>query len=75
MRITIFDLDLLTYETLKGYFSDGWCEYVVDRGTSTISVRIGENIKLTLAGDAVILEYMGRMAIVDRNHYFYIKIE
>lgn len=75
MNITIFDLSLDMYETITDYLSNGWYDSIVDQGVSTISVTLSKYTKFTTTGNGVVIEYMGHSVLLDRNEYYYIKIE
>ena len=75
MKITIFDLNLDIYESITDYLSNGWYDSIVSYGVGTISVTISKYAKFTTTGNGVVLEYMGHSALLDRNEFYYIKID
>lgn len=75
MKITIFELNGLTYEMINGYLPNGWCERVDNEDVTTVNVRISDRTKLITAGNGVILEFMGLSILLDRDNYYYIQIK
>ena len=75
MRIIIFELSVDVYETITDYLSNGWCEWVMDNVGDVVDVKLSNFTKFTTVGNGVLIEFMGRSALLDRTDYNYIKIE
>lgn len=75
MQITIFDLNLDMYESITDYLSNGWYDSIVGQGVATISVTLSKYAKFTTTGNGVVIEYMGHSVLLDRNEYYYIKLD
>lgn len=75
MRVTIFELNGLTYEMINTYLPDGWYEHVEEEDVTTVNVRISNRTKLITTGNGVILEFMGLSVLLDRDNYYYINIK
>lgn len=75
MNITIFNLDINSYEMISDHISSAWCQWAIDDEGDTITVRLSDYAKFVAGNNGIKIGYDGRNVFLDRCDFNYIKIE